>query len=158
MARRQLEALFGHQVEEAIGHRGQVLMHRIDHILVLVRPGNGQHRGVGLADQLLLDAQAAGNDDATVFVKGFADGFERFLLGTVEKAAGIDQHDIGAGIVAAEGVALRAQGGHDAFAVDEGLGAAEADEADFRRLAHESVNFQWEGLGASYREFDGYAM
>ena len=45
---------------------------------------------------------------------------------------------IGAGIVAAERIALTAQRRHDAFAIDEGFGAAEADEANFWRLAHVS--------------------
>ena len=31
---------------------------------------------------------------------GFADGVEAFLLGAVEEAAGVDDDDVGAGIVA----------------------------------------------------------
>ncbi len=61
-----------------------------------------------LADQLFLDAEAAGDDDAAVLGQRLADRLEAFLLGAVEEAAGIDQDDIGAGIVLGEGIALRA--------------------------------------------------
>ena len=57
-------------------------------------------------------------------------------LGAVEEAAGVDEHDVGAGIVARERIALRAQRRQDAFGIDEGLWAAEADQADFRGLGH----------------------
>ena len=112
-----------------------------------------------VADELVLDAQAAGDDDAAVLGHRFADGLEAFLLGAVEEAAGVDEHDIGAGIVGRKAVALGAQLGHDAFAIDQRFGAAEADEANFWRLAHVSeCSDDREWLGASYRKLDGYAM
>ncbi len=83
-----------------------------------------------------LDAEAAGDDHPAVLADRLADRLEALLLGAVEKAAGVDQHDVGAGIVARERVALRAQRRHDAFGVDERLRAAEADEADFGCLGH----------------------
>ena len=60
---------------------------------------------------------------------------ERFLLGAVEKAAGVDDHRVGAGVAARELVALGAQPGENPLAVDERLRAAERDEGDARRGA-----------------------
>src|SRR6185312_7926009 len=71
-------------------------------------------------------------DDLAVLVERLADRLETLGLGAVEEAAGIDDHDVRAGVVAAELIALRAQGGEDAFGVDKRLRTAEADEADFR--------------------------
>ena len=59
-----------------------------------------------------------------------ADRLEALGLGAVEEAAGVDDHRVGAGVVGRDGVALGAQAGQDALAVDQGLGAAEADHAD----------------------------
>ena len=127
VARGEPQAAFGHQVHELVGHGRQVVVNGADHAFILMRAGDGEDAGMGLPDQVLLDAEATGNDDATVLVERLADGLEALLLGAVEKAAGIDQHHIGAFVVAAERIALRAQGRHDALAVDKRLGAAEAD-------------------------------
>ncbi len=62
-----------------------------------------------------------------------ADGGERLRLRAVEKAAGVDDHQIGAGVLAGELVALGAQPRDDALAVDQRLRAAERDEAHLRR-------------------------
>ena len=59
-----------------------------------------------------------------------ADGLEALGLGAVEEAAGVDDHRVGAGVVGRDRVALGAQPGQDALAVDQRLGAAEADHAD----------------------------
>src|SRR6185437_1170314 len=84
-----------------------------------------------LADQAFLDPQAPGDDHLAVLGDRFADRIEAFLLGAVEKAAGVDEHDVGALVVARKRIALRAERGQDAFGIDKGLGAAEADQADF---------------------------
>src|SRR3569832_2050205 len=109
-----------------------MLVHRIDHRFVLMRARDAEHAWARLAEQVFLDAEATGDDDLSVLSERFADGLEAFLLGAVEEATGIHQHDVRAGIVAREGIALRSQRGHDAFGIDEGLRAAKADEADFR--------------------------
>jgi len=49
----------------------------------------------------------AGDDHLAVLVERLADGGKRFLLRTVEKTAGVDEHDVGAGVRAGELVALR---------------------------------------------------
>ncbi len=79
--------------------------------------------------------QASGNDEflglAAGFVRGhFEDGVDRFLLRAFDEGAGIDDDDVGVFGAAGEfGSGAREQAHHD-FAVDEVLGAAEADEAD----------------------------
>ena len=98
-----------------------------------MRAGDRQHLGMGVADQRFFGAEAPGDDDLAVFVERLADGFEAFRLGAVEKPAGVDDDDVGAVIARREGIALRPQRRQDAFAVDQRLGAAEADKADFRR-------------------------
>src|SRR5262249_31491850 len=78
-----------------------------------------------------------------------ADGGERFRLGAVEKAAGVDHREVGAGMGTSEFIALRAQAGHDALAVDQRLRAAERDETHSRyarRVACGMSVFHGEGL------------
>src|SRR5215471_18986245 len=78
-----------------------------------------------------------------------ADGGERFRLGAVEKAAGVDHCEVGAGMGTSEFIALRAQAGHDALAVDQRLRAAERDETHpryARRVACGMSIFHGEGL------------
>ena len=54
-------------------------------------------------------------------------------LGAVEEAAGVDDDDVGAVVLARELVALRAQLRDDALGIHQRLGAAERNKADFGR-------------------------
>ena len=65
-------------------------MHGLDHALVLLRAGDGEHAGIALGDLLGLGAHAAGDDDLAVLGQRLADRRERFRLRAVEKAAGVD--------------------------------------------------------------------
>ena len=71
-------------------------MHRLHHLLVLMRAGDGEHARMALADAAFLHAEAAGDDDAAVLGHGLADGVEALLLGAVEEAAGVHDDDVGA--------------------------------------------------------------
>ncbi len=104
---------------------------------------------MGLADQVFLDPETAGDDDPSVFGDGLPDGLEAFLLRAIEKTAGIHQDDVGAGIVAGKRITLGAQRRHDALGIDEGLRTAEADESDLWCLGH------W---GADIAQMAGKAM
>ena len=86
-----------------------------------------------VADRLGLRAHAAGDDDAAVLVHRRADRGERFGLGAVEEAAGVDDDGVGAGVAARELVALGAELGQDPLAVDQRLRAAERNEGNARR-------------------------
>jgi hypothetical protein len=102
----------------------------LDHGFVLVRAGHGQNIGEPRADRLGLVAHAPGHDHAAIFGNRLADRGQAFLLGRIEEAAGVDQNDIGPGIVGAHRIAIGAQAGEDAFGIDERLGTAEADQSD----------------------------
>ncbi len=102
-----------------------------------MRAGDRQHGGMRGADGLGFLAHAAGHDHAAVLGDRLADRLQAFLLGAVEKAAGVDQYDIGAGIIGAHGIAIGAQPGEDAFGIDQRLGAAQADHADLLLLGQD---------------------
>ena len=148
VARREAQALGRHQVDEGIVQRRDRLVHGSHHRLVLVGTGDGEHAGVLGEDAVLLDPEAAGDDDAAVLGDGLADGAEALLARRVQEAAGVDHHDVGAGIVAGELVAFGAQLGDDAFRVDQRLGTAERYEADAGRGLRL-------GRGAAGRRFRG---
>ena len=95
---------------------GDRAMHRLDHALVLLRAGDGEHAGIAFGDLLRLGAHAAGDDHLAVLGERLADGGERFRLRAVEKAAGVDDHEVGALVLAGELVAFRAQPRDDALA------------------------------------------
>ncbi len=70
------------------------------------------------------------DNDSPVLTNGLSNGLQRFLLGTVDKATGVDDYYIGIFIgrdnVVTVGLELR----EDALRVNQGLGATQADEAD----------------------------
>ena len=101
MARRQLDALLGDQIDERIMRRGRGRVHRRHHALIGLRAGDRGDVREGVADLLGLGAHAAGDDDLAVLRHRRADRLERFLLGAVEKAAGVDDHRVGAGVALA---------------------------------------------------------
>ena len=70
-------------------------MNRVEHCLILMRPCNCEHLGVGPSDVLGLGAEAARDDHPAVLVKGLSDGLEALGLGRIEKTAGV--HDDGFG-------------------------------------------------------------
>ena len=111
-------------------------MHGLEHALVLLRAGDGEHAGMHGRDLFRLRAHAAGDDDLAVFGHGGADGVERFRLGAVEKAAGIDDGEIGAGMLARKFIALGAQPRDDALGIDQRLGAAERNEGNAGSAVH----------------------
>ena len=118
MARRQLQAGIGHQIDEGRPHRRRGIVHGADHGFILLRPGHGEHSGEAGADGVGLVAHAAGDDHLAVFGNGLADRFQAFGLGGIQKPAGVDDHHVGAGIIARQRIAIGAQLGEDAFGID----------------------------------------
>ena len=114
-------------------HRRQRAMHGIEHAFILLRSRDRQHAGIGGFDLLGFRPHAAGDNDLAVFGHGLADGAERFLFGAVEKAAGVDDDEIGAIMLASQLIAFRAQPRDDALGIHQRLGASERNKADFRR-------------------------
>jgi hypothetical protein len=76
-------------------------------------------------DYISFGAQTPSDNDLAVFGERLANGAERFLDGRVDEAAGIDDDEIGAGVVGRSGVALRAKLREDLLRVDECLRTAE---------------------------------
>jgi hypothetical protein len=74
-----------------------------------------------VADEVVLDAQATGDDDLAVLGECLADRMERFLDRGVDEAAGVDDDEVGAGVVLRGLVALGAQLREDALGVDQRL-------------------------------------
>ena len=94
-----------------------------------MRAGYGQDLREAGADRFSLLAHAAGHDHAAVFGNRLANCGQAFFLGGIEETAGVDQHDIGPGIVRAHGIAIGAQPGQNPFGIDQRLRAAKADHA-----------------------------
>ncbi len=113
---------------------------RAHHILILVRAGDRQHVRKAGADRFRLIAHAAGDDHPAIFGDGLPNRFEAFLLGAVEKAAGVDEDNVRAGIVAAHRITIRTQARQDALAVDQSLGAAKRNHADTARLGENGAH------------------
>ncbi|MNG02758.1 hypothetical protein D3C84_858010 [compost metagenome] len=126
VARGQLDALRRHQVDQRVVvlTRRHDFVHGVDHLLVLLRAGHGQHARVHVADVAFFDTHAAGDDDLAVFLDRFADHFQGFGLGAVDEATGVDHHHIGILIGGHDFIAFHAQLGQDALGVDQGFGAA----------------------------------
>ena len=122
MPGRELETRFGHQINERRWDRWRGFMNGRDDFLILLGPGDREHVGEAVANDFGFLAHAARDDDAAIFGNRFPDSFEAFFLGRIEKAAGVDEDHVGAGIVGRHFVPVGAQLGHDLLAVDECLG------------------------------------
>jgi hypothetical protein len=136
VARRQLDALRRHQVDERIVRLGHVQVDGVHHLLRGVRAGDGQHLRMDLADQVVaarlarLRAQAAGDDHLAVLGQRLADRVQAFLDRVVDEPAGVDHHQVGARVALARAVALGAQLREDELGVGQGLGAAQGNKGD----------------------------
>jgi len=132
VARRELDALQRNQVDERVVGSRQVPVHRGHHLGGRVGPGDREHLRVGVADQcaVALRAEAPGDDHLAVGGQRLADRLERLLDGSIDEAAGIDDHQIRALVGRRDRVALGLELGEDLLGVDQRLRAAERHEAD----------------------------
>ena len=130
--RGQLDALGRNQIGERVVllFLGHELVNSPNHLFVGMGTGNRQNTGVGLADPVGFDSHAAGDDDFPVFTDGLTNRIQGFLLGSINKATGIHHHDIGVVIGGDHVIPIEPELGEDALRIHEGLGAAQADEAD----------------------------
>ena len=106
-------------------------MHGAHDVVQGMRSGHGKYLGVGLLDDIAFGTETAGDDHLAVFIEGLADAVEGFGDGVVDEAAGIDHHQVGAFVTGYDVITLGAQLSQDQFGIDQGLGATQADEADF---------------------------
>ncbi len=123
-------------------------MYGVHHGIVLVRAGDGGDIGEACTDHRLFAAHAAGDDNLAVFRQCLADGVQAFFLRGIEEPAGIDDNDVSAGIGGRRVIAFTLQARQDALGIDQGLGAAERDEAHLGlRLFWGIGNFGHDGTG-----------
>ena len=125
--RREFHAVIGHQIDELVVRFRQMQMHRVHHFVRCVRAGNGEHFRVNVPNEIavLLRAETARNDHFTVFGDSLANRVKRLRHGVVDKAAGVDHHQIRVAVIADGCVALRLQARQHLFAIDERLRATE---------------------------------
>ncbi|MNM43111.1 hypothetical protein D3C81_539660 [compost metagenome] len=130
VARGQLDALWRHQVDQRVVvlTRRHHFVNGVDYLLVLLRASDRQHAWVHVTDAAFFDAHAAGDDHLAVFLDRFADHFQRFGLGAVDEAAGVDHHHVGVLVGGYDFIAFHAQLGQDALGVDQGFWATQAYE------------------------------
>jgi hypothetical protein len=76
---------------------------------------------MSVPDEVLLGPQATGDDDLAVLGERLADRMERFLDRGVDEAAGVDDDEVGAGVVLGGVVTLGAQLRENALGVDQRL-------------------------------------
>jgi hypothetical protein len=133
VARCQLHALRRQQVDERVVCGRRCLVHGGHDAFVGLRPGDGEHVRVLLADQFGRRAHAAGDDDLAVFLQRGADRPERLLACRVKEAAGVDDDEVGAVVLAGDLVAFGPQARQDPFGIDERFRASKADKTDAGR-------------------------
>jgi hypothetical protein len=82
--------------------------------------------------QILFKTQAPRNNNLAILGERLADRVQRFLDRGVDEAAGVDDDEIGAGVIGRGDVALGPKLGEDALRVYKCLGTAERNEPDLR--------------------------
>ena len=132
VARRERDAGGGQKIHERIRRGRHGGMDGIQHLLILMRAGDGQNAWMRAGDILRIGPQTAGDNHLAVLMQRLTNRLKTFRLGAVEKAAGVDNHRLCAGVIGADGIALRAQAGQNALAVDQSLGTAQRYHADGR--------------------------
>ena len=75
---------------------------------VLMRAGDGQNAWMRASDILRIGAQTAGDNHLAVLMQRLTNRLKTFRLGAVKKAAGVDNDRLCAGVIGADGIALRA--------------------------------------------------
>jgi hypothetical protein len=109
-------------------------MHRADDILILMGTGDGEHIGEARADHVSFIAHTARDNHPAIFRHRLANRLKALFLGAIQKAAGVDQHNIGTSIIGRHCITIGAQLRQDAFAIDQRLGTAKRHHAHFGRF------------------------
>jgi hypothetical protein len=89
---------------------------------------------VGGANGISLNPIAASDDNPAILFHGLANCRQAFSLGTVKKAAGVDEYHIGVGITRRNEIALSPKLSKNTLGIDQRLGATQRNEADFRDM------------------------
>lgn len=132
MARSELEALLRHKIEKWIFGGRHGFVHGPHDGFEILRPAYPAKVWEFSQDRFRFRAHAACDNDLAVFRGGRANRGKRFGLGTVEKAASVNDNRRRVLMRVGEFVTLRAQTANDPFAIDKRLGAAKRHEGYFR--------------------------
>ena len=135
VARREAHAFAGDEIDERIAGRWRCGAHRLHHAFERLRAGDRRDIRESIADRVRRGPHAAGYDHLAILIHRLAYCRERFRFGAVEKAAGVDDDRVSAGMAARQLVAFGAQAREDTLAVDERLRAAKGNERNARRGA-----------------------
>ena len=108
-----------------------MLVHRFHDLLILVRPRDREHFGMRGFNHVWLCAKTACDNDFAIRFDRLSDGIEAFVARAIEEAACVDQHQIGAVIVAADLIAFGPQARDNAFRIHKRFWAAERNDTDF---------------------------
>ncbi len=132
VGRGELDALGRDEIgKRVVGRRRfEMVVNRTHHFLVGIRSAYRQHLRVAVYYLVLAGAQTPGHDNFAVFVQGFANGVEGFLLGLVDESTGVDHDQVGFVISGDDLVALDPELSEYAFGINQGLRAPEADESN----------------------------
>ena len=87
---------------------------------------------MGVLNHAFFRPQAAGYDDLAVLGQRLADGGERLLDRGVDEAAGVDDDEVGAGVIRRGSVALGPQLGENSLRINQGFRAPKRDESYLR--------------------------
>jgi len=88
---------------------------------------------MGFPDQVFLETQTTCDHDLAILGQSFAYGAERLLDRGIDEAAGVDDNEVGAGVVRRGDITLGPQLGEDALRVYKCLGTAEGNKPDLGR-------------------------
>ena len=110
---RQPQTLERHEVGIRIGRLGEMVVDCTHHLFILMRSRDREHARMLRLDTIGLHTQTARYDHLAILRHRFANGLQTFLLGAIEEAAGVNQHQIGIGVVAGQAIALGAQTAND---------------------------------------------
>ena len=89
-----------------------------------MRSGNRKNRRMRFLDYAFFCPEASGDDDAPVLGQRLADGVERLGDRGVDEAAGVDDDEVGAGVIRRGDVTLGPELGEDPFGIYKCFGAA----------------------------------
>ena len=90
-------------------------MHVLQNLIGGMRTGNRQHARMRVADNISLCPKTTGNNNLAILGQCLANRVQRFFNGGIDKAAGIDDHQIGTFIRRRNQVTLGTQSGKDLF-------------------------------------------
>ena len=92
--------------------------------------GHRQNAGMRSRNIFRIGAQTACHDHFAILVQRFPDRLEAFSFGAVQKAAGVYNHRVSAGIIGRYAIALGSQSGKNPLAINKRFWTTEGHHAD----------------------------